>query len=171
MVHRYRQRAYLLRYGILDWSPTYLKEVKHFALDKSSSPTSCMNTRVFRARCCSGWMSDKSLPRRRGATGVSLFATSDYRDHRLLDEPGRKTRTLIYGMIIIGFLIYPVMLIGLHALELAPKKRRVRRRALPVCLVIWRFCRCKRHCGVGVPLTSSVGMAALCDDWRQHSWR
>ncbi len=39
-------------------------------------------------------------------------------------------------MIIIGFLIYgPVMLIGLHALELAPKKRRVRRRALPVCLV------------------------------------
>ena len=31
--------VYLLRYGILDWSPTYLKEVKHFALDKSSSPT------------------------------------------------------------------------------------------------------------------------------------
>ncbi|MBD3717402.1 MFS transporter [Enterobacter hormaechei] len=28
--------VYLLRYGILDWSPTYLKEVKHFALDKSS---------------------------------------------------------------------------------------------------------------------------------------
>lgn len=26
--------VYLLRYGILDWSPTYLKEVKHFALDK-----------------------------------------------------------------------------------------------------------------------------------------
>ncbi len=44
--------VYLLRYGILDWSPTYLKEVKHFALDKSSGPTSCMNTRVFRARCC-----------------------------------------------------------------------------------------------------------------------
>ncbi len=28
--------VYLLRHGILDWSPTYLKEVKHFALDKSS---------------------------------------------------------------------------------------------------------------------------------------
>ena len=37
--------VYLLRYGILDWSPTYLKEVKHFALDKSSGPTSCTNTR------------------------------------------------------------------------------------------------------------------------------
>ena len=44
--------VYLLRYGILDWSPTYLKEVKHFALDKSSRPTSCMNTPVSRAPCC-----------------------------------------------------------------------------------------------------------------------
>lgn len=41
--------VYLLRYGILDWSPTYLKEVKHFALDKSSGHTSCMNTPVSRA--------------------------------------------------------------------------------------------------------------------------
>lgn len=39
--------VYLLRYGILDWSPTYLKEVKHFALDKSSWPTSFMNMQVF----------------------------------------------------------------------------------------------------------------------------
>lgn len=44
--------VYLLRYGILDWSPTYLKEVKHFALDKSSGHISSMNTRVFRARYC-----------------------------------------------------------------------------------------------------------------------
>ena len=42
--------VYLLRYGILDWS-TYLKEVKHFALDKSSGPTS-MSMRAFRAPCC-----------------------------------------------------------------------------------------------------------------------
>lgn len=44
--------VYLLRYGILDWSPTYLKEVKHFALDKSSGPTSCTSTRGSRAPCC-----------------------------------------------------------------------------------------------------------------------
>lgn len=36
-------------------------------------------------------------------------------------------------MLIIGFLIYgPVMLIGLHALELAPKKQQVQQLALPV---------------------------------------
>ncbi len=38
--------VYLLRYGILDWSPTYLKEVKHFALDKILlGPISCTSTR------------------------------------------------------------------------------------------------------------------------------
>lgn len=62
-------------------------------------------------------------------------------------------------MIVIGFLIYgPVMLIGLHALELAPKKRRVRRRALPVCLVIWAVLSLQAPLWV-IPLTSSVGMA------------
>ncbi|VEI46307.1 glycerol-3-phosphate transporter [Actinobacillus equuli] len=36
-------------------------------------------------------------------------------------------------MTTIGFLIYgPVMLIGLHALELAPKKRQVHQQASPV---------------------------------------
>ena len=39
-------------------------------------------------------------------------------------------------MTTIGFLIYgPVMLIGLHALELAPKKRPVRPQVSPVCSV------------------------------------
>lgn len=52
--------VYLLRYGILDWSPTYLKEVKHFALDKSSGPTSFMNMQVFRALCCAAGCRIKS---------------------------------------------------------------------------------------------------------------
>jgi len=28
--------VYLLRYGVLDWAPTYLKEAKHFTVDKTS---------------------------------------------------------------------------------------------------------------------------------------
>lgn len=39
--------VYLLRYGILDWSPTYLSEVKHFTVNKSSGLISCMNMPVF----------------------------------------------------------------------------------------------------------------------------
>ena len=88
--------VYLLRYGILDWSPTYLKEVKHFALDKSSWAYFLYEYAGIPGTLLCGWMSDKVF----GNPGIDMAC-----------------------MITIGFLIYgPVMLIGLHALELAPKK-------------------------------------------------
>lgn len=64
--------VYLLRYGILDWSPTYLKEVKHFALDKSSGPTSFMNMQVFRALCCAAGCRIKSSVATVGQPAFSL---------------------------------------------------------------------------------------------------
>lgn len=70
-----------------------------------------------------GWMSDKVFKGNRGATGVFFMtlvtiATVVY----WLNPPGNPGVDMAC-MIIIGFLIYgPVMLIGLHALELAPKK-------------------------------------------------
>ncbi len=52
--------VYLLRYGILDWSPTYLKEVKHFALDKSSWAYFLYEYAGIPGTLLCGWMSDKS---------------------------------------------------------------------------------------------------------------
>ncbi len=50
-------------------------------------------------------------------------------------------------MIVIGFLIYgPVMLIGLHAWNWHRKKRQVRQRVLPGCLVPGRFGGGERDC-------------------------
>lgn len=61
-------------------------------------------------------------------------------------------------MIVIGFLIYgPVMLIGLHALELAPKKAAG---TAAGCLVTWAV-RWRRARLLATPWTSSAGMAAL----------
>lgn len=68
-------------------------------------------------------MSDKVFRGNRGATGVFFMtlvtiATIVY----WMNPAGNPTVDMIC-MIVIGFLIYgPVMLIGLHALELAPKK-------------------------------------------------
>ncbi len=115
--------VYLLRYGILDWSPTYLKEVKHFALDKSSWAYFLYEYAGIPGTLLCGWMSDKVFKGNRGATGVFFMtlvtiATVVY----WLNPPGNPGVDMAC-MIIIGFLIYgPVMLIGLHALELAPKK-------------------------------------------------
>ncbi len=115
--------VYLLRYGILDWSPTYLKEVKHFALDKSSWAYFLYEYAGIPGTLLCGWMSDKVFKGNRGATGVFFMtlvtiATVVY----WLNPPGNPSVDMAC-MIVIGFLIYgPVMLIGLHALELAPKK-------------------------------------------------
>ncbi|EOL9010834.1 glycerol-3-phosphate transporter [Cronobacter malonaticus] len=115
--------VYLLRYGILDWSPTYLKEVKHFALDKSSWAYFFYEYAGIPGTLICGWMSDKVFRGNRGATGVFFMtlvtiATIVY----WLNSPGNPHIDMAC-MIVIGFLIYgPVMLIGLHALELAPKK-------------------------------------------------
>lgn len=43
--------VYLLRYGVLDWAPTYLKEAKHFTVDKSPGVLSTSG-RGFPAHCC-----------------------------------------------------------------------------------------------------------------------
>ncbi|UNA34609.1 MFS transporter [Klebsiella pneumoniae subsp. pneumoniae] len=53
--------VYLLRYGILDWSPTYLKEVKHFALDKSSWAYFLYEYAGIPARCCAAGCRTKCL--------------------------------------------------------------------------------------------------------------
>lgn len=115
--------VYLLRYGILDWSPTYLQEAKYFTLDKSSWAYFFYEYAGIPGTLLCGWMSDKVFKGNRGATGVFFMtlvtiATTVY----WLNPVGYPNIDMVC-MITIGFLIYgPVMLIGLHALELVPKK-------------------------------------------------
>ena len=83
-------------------------------------------------------MSDKVFRGNRGATGVFFvtlvtIATIVY----WMNPAGNPTVDMIC-MIVIGFLIYgPVMLIGLHALELAPKKAAGTAAGFTGCLVTW----------------------------------
>ncbi len=95
--------VYLLRYGILDWSPTYLKEVKHFALDKSSWAYFLYEYAGIPGTLLCGWMSDKVFKGNRGATGVFFMtlvtiATVVY----WLNPPGNPGVDMAC-MIIIGF--------------------------------------------------------------------
>src|SRR5471030_2139477 len=115
--------VYLLRYGILDWSPTYLKEVKHFALDKSSWAYFLYEYAGIPGTLLCGWMSDKVFKGNRGATGVFFMVLVTIATVVYWLNPVGNPGIDMACMITIGFLIYgPVMLIGLHALELAPKK-------------------------------------------------
>jgi len=115
--------VYLLRYGVLDWAPTYLKEAKHFDVDKTSWAYFFYEWAGIPGTLLCGWMSDKIFRGNRGLTGIVFMllvtvATLVY----WLNPAGNPTIDMI-ALVSIGFLIYgPVMLIGLQALELAPKK-------------------------------------------------
>ena len=114
---------YLLRYGILDWSPTYLKEVKHFSLDKSSCAYFLYEYAGIPGTLLCGWMSDKVFKGNRGATGVFFMTLVTLATVVYWLNPAGNPGIDMLCMLVIGFLIYgPVMLIGLHALELTPKK-------------------------------------------------
>lgn len=115
--------VYLLRYGVLDWSPAYLREVKHMTLDTSSWAYFFYEYAGIPGTLICGWVSDKVFKGNRGLTGVVFMVLVTIATAVFYFNPAGHPTIDMLCMITIGFLIYgPVMLIGLHALELAHKK-------------------------------------------------
>lgn len=115
--------VYFVRYGVLDWAPTYLSEEKGFNMNKSSWAYFLYEWAGIPGTLLCGWISDKMFKGRRGPAGVVfmigvLIAVLVY----WFNPPGNPTVDMLC-LIAIGFLIYgPVMLVGLQALDFVPKK-------------------------------------------------
>lgn len=115
--------VYLIRYGVLDWSPAYLSEVKGHGIDTSSWAYFLYEYAGIPGTLFCGWVSDKIFKGNRGATGVFFMLLVTIAVIVFWLTPPGSEQLDMFCMIFIGFLIYgPVMLIGLHALELAHKK-------------------------------------------------
>ncbi|MDI4660036.1 MULTISPECIES: glycerol-3-phosphate transporter [Cobetia] len=115
--------VYLLRYGVLDWAPTYLQEAKSFSVDKSSWAYFLYEWAGIPGTLLCGWLSDKLFRGNRGATGVCFMALVAVFTTVYWLNPAGNPGIDMMCLVAIGFLIYgPVMLIGLQALELVPKK-------------------------------------------------
>ncbi len=115
--------VYLIRYGVLDWAPTYLYEVKSFDVDKSSWAYFLYEWAGIPGTLICGWISDRWFKGLRSPAAILymvlvLIAVIIY----WFNPAGNPTIDMA-ALVAIGFLIYgPVMLIGLYALELVPKK-------------------------------------------------
>lgn len=115
--------VYLIRYGVLDWAPTYLKEAKHFSVDKSSWAYFLYEWAGIPGTLLCGWVSDKVFNGRRAPAGILFMALVFVAVLIYWLNPAGNPAIDMASLVAVGFLIYgPVMLIGLHALELAPKK-------------------------------------------------
>ncbi len=115
--------VYLIRYGVLDWAPTYLKEAKHFSVDKSSWAYFLYEWAGIPGTLLCGWVSDKVFNGRRAPAGILFMGLVFLAVLVYWLNPAGHPAVDMAALVAVGFLIYgPVMLIGLHALELAPKK-------------------------------------------------
>jgi len=115
--------VYLVRYGVLDWAPTYLSEAKQFSMEETGWAYFVYEWAGIPGTLAAGYMSDRWFKGKRAPVSiiymvlVLIFVIIYWQNpvgHPMIDS---------LSLIAIGFLIYgPVMLIGVHALDLVPKK-------------------------------------------------
>jgi len=115
--------VYMVRYGVLNWAPTYLTEVKGYTIAHSGWQSILYESAGIPGMLLTGWASDRFFRGRRSpvmvfcmviVTGALLLYWLNPKGNYWLDS---------LSLFMIGFLIYgPVMLIGVAAVALVPKK-------------------------------------------------
>ncbi|HUR57261.1 MAG TPA: phosphoglycerate transporter protein PgtP [Opitutaceae bacterium] len=115
--------VYFVRYGVVNWIPTYLQTAKGFNFKESGMAWTAFELAGIPGTILCGWMSDKVFKARRAPATILFMALT-------------LVGLVVYGLnrhgplwidvaslIAIGFFVYgPIMMIGLHALDLVPKK-------------------------------------------------
>ena len=114
---------YFVRYGVVNWIPTYLETAKGFSFQQSSIGWSLYEYAAIPGTIACGWISDKWFKGRR-APATILFMSLTLVAVVVYWFNLKGPLWIDYAALIaIGFLIYgPIMIIGLHALDLVPKK-------------------------------------------------
>lgn len=115
--------VYFVRYGVLDWAPTYLSEAKQFSFSDSGWAYALYEFAGIPGTLICGWLSDKVFRGRRAPVSIIYLLLTLACVVVYWRNPAGNPAVDVAMLIGIGFFIYgPVMLIGVHALDLAPKK-------------------------------------------------
>lgn len=115
--------VYLVRYGILDWAPTFLEEAKGFSLKESGWAYFFYEYAGIPGTLLCGLISDKVFKGRRAPATIIYMVLVLIAVLVYWKNPPGNIWIDNAALIAIGFLIYgPVMLIGVQALDLVPKK-------------------------------------------------
>jgi OPA family glycerol-3-phosphate transporter-like MFS transporter len=114
--------VYIARYSMLDWGPTYLKEVKHASLESGGMSTAIFEFAGIFSTILMGWLSDKAGGRRGMVSLLCMIPVLAAFGGILYTPAGMLWLDLtLFG--IVGFFIYPpVMLLGVTGLDFGSKK-------------------------------------------------
>ncbi len=114
--------AYIARYSMIDWGPTYLREVKGASQLEGGFSTTALEFAGIPSTILLGWLSDR-LSGRRGMVATLCMAPIPLVFGVILITPPGWLKLDLLMLALIGFLIYPVInLIVIMALDLTGKK-------------------------------------------------
>lgn len=114
--------AYVTRYSMLDWGPTYLREIKGATLQSGGFSTVALELGGIIPTIGLGWVSDKLGGRRGMVAALCMLPIIGAFTVILYTPPGYLWLDMAM-LFIIGFFIYPVInLITIAALDIASKK-------------------------------------------------
>jgi len=114
--------VYIARYSMLDWGPTYLKEVKRATLEGGGFSTAIFEFAGIFSTLLMGWLSDKAGGRRGMVSLLCMLPVLAAFAGILWTPPGMLWLDMtLFG--VIGFFVYPpVMLLGVTGLDFTSKK-------------------------------------------------
>ena len=114
--------VYIARYSMLDWGPTYLKEVKHATLESGGMSTAIFEFAGIFSTLLMGWLSDKAGGRRGMVSLLCMIPVAAAFAGILYTPPGFLWLDLTL-FAVVGFFVYPpVMLLGVTGLDFSSKK-------------------------------------------------
>lgn len=114
--------VYIARYAMIDWGPTYLKEVKHASLGEGGFSTTLIEIAGGVGMLTMGWVSDK-IGGRRARVSVMAMIPLLLAFYAIIRLPAEKLWVDLTLFAIIGFCAYvPVMFSGVMSLDLTSKK-------------------------------------------------
>ena len=113
--------VYMVRYGCLDWAPKYLMESQGYNIKEAGWAYFAYEFAAIPGTLICGWISDKVFKGGRAMT-TTIFMAIVAVFIALYWQFSDNSTIVTLSLIGIGFFIYgPVMLIGVQALDLAPK--------------------------------------------------
>lgn len=114
--------VYLTRYAVIDWLPIYLVQERGYSEQKAGVCYSLYELAGIGGTFVCGWMSDHVFDGRRAPAGILFLAIVACTLTVYWSLPNEYTTLIDICLFALGFLIYgPVMLIGLHAIDIVPK--------------------------------------------------
>lgn len=114
--------VYVARYSMVDWGPTYLKEVKGASLMMGGMSTAMIEITGAFGMLAMGWVSDR-LGGRRGMVSALTMIPLILAFWGIIAAPASMLwlDMILFG--VIGFFVYvPVMMLGVMSLDLTSKK-------------------------------------------------